>query len=168
MKERYVDVGRIIGRFKIGNQVKVKCYLNDMDDFIRIGEFYVKTLTGFKRIDLVYEFKTSEYLVYRVENMLPEVVGHLKGKEVFARYEMLPKVKRGEYYVVDLEECVVVEHTGEKLGKVEKVLESDNLFFLEVAGYVIPFRERYIKEVSIENRVIKLSEEFSREKEFLR
>lgn len=166
--ERFVDIGKIIDRFKVENQVKVEPYLDNVEDFVRIDDFYLKTLTGYKKINLVFDFRASEYLIYKVEGMLPELIDHLKGKTIYTKYENLPELKEGEYYVSDLEECMVFESDGNEIGKVERVIESGKMFFLEFSNYIIPFSSRYVKEVSIETRKIILSEVFSKEKEFFK
>lgn len=166
--ERYVDIGKIVDRFKVENQVKVESYMDNVEDFINIDDFYIKTLTGFKKLNLVFDFSASEYLIYRVEGMLPELIEHLKGKTIYTKYENLPKPKEGEYYVSDLEECRVFEINGNEIGKVERVIENAKMFFLEFSEYIIPFSDRYIKEVSIEEKKIVLSEVFSKEKDFFR
>lgn len=166
--ERFVDVGRIVDRFKIENQVKVESYLDIVEDFINLNDFYLKTLTGFKRINLVFDFKLSEYLVYRVENILPEMIDHLKGKELFTKYDNLPPLSEGQYYIADLEECEVFEMGGNSLGKVQRVIDNGKLFFLEFSDFIIPFSERYIKLVSVKDKKIVLTKEFSEEKEFFK
>lgn len=166
--ERFVDIGKIVDRFKVENQVKIEPYLDDVEEFIKIDDFYLKTLTGYKKLNLVFDFRASEYLIYRVEGMLPELIDHLKGKTIYTKYENLPKPREGEYYVSDLEECIVFESNGNEVGKIERVIESGNMFFLEFSTYIIPFSSRYVKEVSIENKRIVLSEIFSKEKDFLK
>ncbi|MFN4245160.1 MAG: ribosome maturation factor RimM [Brevinematia bacterium] len=168
MDERYVEIGKILDRFKIKDEIKIKSYLDNLDEFIAINEFYIKTLTGFKKINITFKLKTPQYLIYRIENINPELIVHLKGKEIFTLYKNLPKLREGEYYVVDLEECYVFEHSGEKIGKIEKVIHNGKMFFLEFSNFIIPLSERYVKSISIEKREIILSEEFSKEKEFLR
>ncbi len=168
MEDRYVEIGKILNRFKTENQVKIKPYLDDYKDFIKINDFYIKTLTNFKKIQLTFQFKTPQYLIYSIENINPNLIQYINGKEIFTLYQNLPKTKDGEYYVVDLEECYVFEYSGEKIGRIEKVLTNGKMFFLEFSNFIIPFSERYVKKVSIEKKEIILSEEFSKEKEFLK
>ncbi|MGC8766267.1 MAG: ribosome maturation factor RimM [Brevinematia bacterium] len=167
LKERFVDIGRIIDRFKLENQIKIELLIDD-EEFIKVNDFYIKTLTGYRKLELSFEFKTPNYIVYRVENLQSELLKLLKGKEIYTKYENLPKLKEDEYYFIDLEECNVFEDNGELVGKVRKVIDNGKLYFLEFEEYIIPFSKRYIKEVNIHEKKIVLSSIFSEEKEYLK
>lgn len=167
-EERFVDIGKIIDKFKLENQIKIQVFFDDIEEFIKINDFYIKTLTGYKKLDLVFDFKTPNYLVYRIENLQPELLKLLKGKEIYTKYENLPKLKEGEYYFIDLENCNVFEENGELVGRVERVIENGAYYFLEFLGYIIPLSRRYIKEINIKEKKIILSSTFSEEKDYLK
>lgn len=166
--ERFVDIGRIIDKFKLENQIKIEVFIDDVEAFIRINDFYIKTLTGYKKLDMVFDFKTPSYLVYKIEHLQPELLKLLKGKEIYTKYENLPKLKESEYYFIDLEECSVFEENGVSVGKVERIIENGKSCFLEFSEYIIPFSKRYIKEVNLNDKKIILSSVFSEEKEYLK
>ncbi len=165
--EEFVDIGKILGRFHLDNRVKIQPYTNTYEEFISIKEYYLKTLTGFKKIDLKFEQQAGKYLIYSVQNVKPEVIQLLKGKEIYARYEDLPPTKENEFYVHDLAKCSVFNYEMNFLGEVTNVLEGGGGVYIEFGQYLIPFSERYIQSVDIKEAKIILTKVFSEEKDFL-
>ncbi len=165
--EEFVDIGKILGRFHLDNRVKVQPYTNTYEEFIGIKEYYIKTLTGFKKIDLKFEQRAGKYLIYSVHNVKPEVIQLLKGKEIYARYEDLPPAGENEFYVHDLAKCKVFDCEMNFLGNVTNVLEGGGGVYIEFGQYLIPFSERYVQSVDVKELKIVLTKVFSDEKDFL-
>ncbi len=140
--------------------------MDSLEDFVRINDYYVKTLIGYKKIDLVFKQFANPYLIFMLENVQPDLIDLYKGKEIFTKRANLPAPNPNEFYICDLKKCVVYEFNGEELGKVEEVLELNGNFFIEVNGYVVPFREFYVSRVDIDDKKIILSENFSEEKDY--
>lgn len=168
MEERYVEVGRVLGRFKLENQVKVEPLLDTIEEVLKINEYYLKTMTGYKRIELIVDFVGSNYIVYYVEGFNPELIDHLKGKVIFTPYKNLPKLKENQFYVADLEDCRIYESDGKEVGSLKRVLTDGKNYFLEFLDYIIPLSSRYVGKIDIHSKSITLTEVFSKEKEYLR
>jgi|GEM_PF-3327992 len=162
-----VDVGKILGRFHLDNRIKVVPYTNTIEEFLSIGEYYIKTLTGFKKIDIKFEQNAGKHLIYSIDNINPEMIDLLKGKEIYSKYENLPSTNENEFYVYDLEKCEVFDYDENPLGKVSNVLEGGNKIFIEFSTYIIPFSRRYIDKIDTKKGKIILSKVFSDEKDFL-
>ncbi|MCS7299352.1 MAG: ribosome maturation factor RimM [Spirochaetia bacterium] len=168
MEERYVEVGRILGRFKLENQVKVEPLLDTIEEMLRISEYYLKTMTGYKRIKLKVDFVGSNYVVYYVEDFNPQLVDHLKGKIIFTPYQNLPKLREDQFYIADLEGSTIYESDGKEIGTLKRVLTDGKNYFLEFLDYIIPLSSRYVRKVDIRSKSIILTEVFSNEKEYLK
>ncbi|MCX8028991.1 MAG: ribosome maturation factor RimM [Brevinematales bacterium] len=168
MSNRFVEIGKIVDKFKLDNQIKVEPLVDDKYYLKEVKEFYIKTLTGFKELHLSFDFFSSENVIFRVENVRPELLDFLKGKFIYTKYENLPKLKDNQYYIADLEECVVYEYNGDNLGKISRILTDGRLFFLEFSSFIIPFTPRYVEKVDVESKIIKLTKVFSDEKDYLK
>lgn len=168
MEERYVEVGKVLGRFKLENQVKVETLLDTVEEMLKINEYYLKTMTGYKRINLKVSFIGSNYIVYYIEEFSPDLIDHLKGKIIFTPYRNLPKLKEDQFYIADLEDCTVYESDGKEIGSLKRVLTDGKNYFLEFLDYIIPLSSRYVEKVNIHSKSIILTEVFSKEKEYLK
>ncbi|MEN2998595.1 MAG: ribosome maturation factor RimM [Brevinematia bacterium] len=168
MEDRYVEVGRIIGRFKLENKIKVESLLDTVEELLKLNEYYIKTLTGFKKIDLYVESIGPNHLIYKVENFNPKLIDHLKGKLLFTHYKNLPKLKENQFYIADLEDCRIYDSTEKEIAPLKRILTDGKNYFLEFLDYIIPFTKRYVKSVDIQNKKIVLTEIFFQEKDYLK
>ena len=84
----------------------------------------------------------------------------LVGQEIVVGREQLPPTAEGEYYWVDLEGLEVLTTKGERLGRVERLMETGANDVLVIRGereHLVPYvRGQYVKRVDLENGVIEV------------
>ena len=84
----------------------------------------------------------------------------LVGQEIVVGREQLPPTAEGEYYWVDLEGLEVLTTKGERLGRVERLMETGANDVLVIGGereHLVPYVQgQYVKRVDLENGVIEV------------
>lgn len=90
----------------------------------------------------------------------PEAAEALKGATVAVARSEFPPPRKGEYYWVDLIGALVVNRTGEELGRVRGLSNNGAQDLLEVADeervYLVPMIERYVDGVDVAGRTIRV------------
>ena len=89
-----------------------------------------------------------------------EAAATLVGQEIVVGRDQLPPTAKGEYYWVDLEGLEVLTTKGERLGRVERLMETGANDVLVIRGereHLVPFvHGQYVKRVDLEGGLIEV------------
>ena len=144
---RRVTLGRIAGVFGVQGWVRVRSYSDPQGSLLRYKRWFLKGLTE-REVRVVQGREQVGGLVVQLsgEGGAPitdrDVAARLIGSEIEVPRSDLPRLKRGEYYWVDLVGLQVANVDGAELGKVEYVTDNGAQAVLALGGErerLIPF-----------------------------
>jgi 16S rRNA processing protein RimM len=144
---RRVTLGRIAGVFGVQGWVRVRSYSDPQGNLLRYKRWYLKGPTE-REVRVVQGREQIGGLVVQLsgEDGNPitdrDVAAGLIGSEIEVPRADLPRLKRGEFYWVDLVGLQVSNLQGEELGKVEYITDNGAQAVLALAGErerLIPF-----------------------------
>jgi 16S rRNA processing protein RimM len=153
MANEFVRVGQIVGAFGLKGSVKVEA-LTDFDDRFLPGT----------RLRLKGEWVTVEDMRIHKGRPLLNLSGikdltsaeKLQWEYLEAPAKDAPELEEGEYLVEDLIGMKVVSVWGDELGVVEDVLPYPAQDVLKVGETLIPMVKDFIKEVDLDNEIIRV------------
>jgi len=156
---RRVELGRIVGHFGVHGWVRVKSYTRPVENILAYRNWRLADDKDCVDIRLMEGRPHGQGLVARFQRISNrDLAGKLIGKTVSVARSELPEQGSGSYYWMDLEGLEVVTESGQKLGKVDYLLETGANDVLVVAGNVerlVPFVVgEYIKAVDLAAGVI--------------
>ena len=102
-------------------------------------------------------------VIVKVKNLETfERAESLKGKKIFVERRNLPKIKKNEFYVVDLIDCRVVSIDNKLFGLVQSIenFGAGDLINVESKSsnnFYIPMNEDNIVSVDLQKRIIVIS-----------
>jgi 16S rRNA processing protein RimM len=124
-----VTLGRIAGVFGVQGWLKVRSYSDPQQNLLRYRRWFLKGPEE-REVHLLQGRPHGSGLVAQLGdvNGVPiadrDVAAQFVGAEIEVPREDLPKLKRGEYYWVDLVGLQVSTTEGETLGQVERVTDN--------------------------------------------
>ena len=156
---RRVELGKIVGHFGVKGWVKVKSYTRPMENILAYKDWRLSDEKDSVDIRLVEGQRHGHGLIARLQRITDRELAHdLIGKTVSVARSEMPEQSSGSYYWMDLEGLEVVTEDGQKLGKVDYLLETGANDVLVVAGDVerlVPFVVgEFIKAVDLDAGVI--------------
>jgi 16S rRNA processing protein RimM len=156
---RRVELGKIVGHFGVKGWVKVKSYTRPMENILAYKDWRLSDEKDSVDIRLVEGQRHGHGLIARLQRITGRELAHdLIGKTVSVARSEMPEQDSGSYYWMDLEGLDVVTEDGQKLGKVDYLLETGANDVLVVAGDVerlVPFViGEFVKAVDLDAGVI--------------
>jgi 16S rRNA processing protein RimM len=145
--------------------------------FIKVHSFSGEHL-HFRRLKEIYLLQRGDFVSYKVEEVKAsenrivmklagiddrEAAKQLAGFEIWVRRRFASRRRRGEYYVGDLCGCTVFSKK-QPVGTVRSVSDYGAGDILEIERrtgetVMVPFTDRYVKNVNVRNRRILLRED---------
>jgi 16S rRNA processing protein RimM len=142
--DRFVVVGRIAGLFGVRGEVRVESYTEPRQQLLELSPWYLDRGAGqWHPVPLGHGRMHGKSLVGMLggSSDREDARGWL-GARVAVRRRQLPPIASGQYYWADLVGLVVLDGTGETLGRVSSLIETGANDVLVVAGeqeHLIPF-----------------------------
>jgi 16S rRNA processing protein RimM len=144
---RRVTLGRIAGVFGVQGWLKVRSYSDPQANLLRYRRWFLKG-TPEREVRVLEGRNHGQMLVVQLSEPggAPitdrDLAARFVGAEIEVPREELPKLKRGEYYWIDLVGLEVRTASDEVLGKVESVTDNGAQAVLVLGGErqrLIPF-----------------------------
>jgi 16S rRNA processing protein RimM len=164
MTDRRIEVGRVAGPHGVAGQIRVKPYSNDPSGLlaVRTVRLSAEGGGGAKRVG-DFEVRTAQpkggFAVFSLGGIdTPEVAKEWSGASVSVLREELPPPEEGEYYVMDLIGCEVVDAAGIRVGEIVGVEEGPAHDWLAIrredGETLLPMVSEFIREVDVAERRI--------------
>ncbi len=154
-----VQIGYIIGSFKVDGEVKVNITTDFFDERYKINSpITVKQYNETKELILEDIYKSGQFVIAKFKEInSKEEADALKGAVLLAEKDA-SLLKKDEYYFSDLIGCKVINQEGTEIGIVKQVEEYPAQLTLRVKGnskdILIPFVKAFIKQVNIKEKTI--------------
>ena len=150
----FLTVATILKPQGIRGEVKVKVFLDDVEDLKEIKQVYV---SGEKYA--VLNVRGSGDIAYVALRGVADrnAAEELRGRDIEALREDCPPLPEGRYYIGDLTGCKVVTPSGEEIGEVTSVTPArTDIFTLETPKGEVSFAaaEGVILDVDIDEKII--------------
>jgi 16S rRNA processing protein RimM len=156
-------IGKIVKGHGLKGYLKVISYSGESKHFLDLKE--------------VYLLKKQEFFTYRIEDVKRDkknILIKLEGIdtltealkfilfEVWANREHAAPLKKGEFYLADLNECKVYQQ-DRLIGQVNAILSGGRLEMLEIINsqgrtVILPLDAHFIKDINIEEKQIRIEE----------
>jgi 16S rRNA processing protein RimM len=162
--ERFVSAV-VLAPFALEGFVKLRSLSGETGHLLRLFSVVLRGKTG----ECVYEIEAvraiegapSDVLVKFKHIDTPEAAKTLSGSEVLLTRSEAAPLARGEYYVRDLKGLSVVDSEGGRLGELCDIVEGGGGQLAELRlssgeTRLIPFRNEFFGEISLEKREIVL------------
>ncbi len=149
-----INVVKIVNTHGVRGDVKAVHYTDGESFFEAVDTLYTSDGSRSFVIDAWRFHKVSVLLKFRgVDDM--NAAEMLKGTELYAREEDLPRLPQGKYYYFQLEGLKAVLPDGSELGKVSAVNDGPGGELLEITRpggkkCLIPKCDAFVKEISLE------------------
>ena len=150
----FLTVATILKPQGIRGEVKVKVFLDDVEDLKEIKQVYI---SGEKYA--VLNVRGAGDIAYVALRGVADrnAAEELRGKDIEALREDCPPLPEGRYYIGDLTGCKVVTPAGEEIGVVTSVTPArTDIFTLETPKGEVSFAaaEGVILEVDIDEKIL--------------
>ncbi|HAK44645.1 MAG TPA: 16S rRNA processing protein RimM [Spirochaeta sp.] len=159
-----ITIGKVRTSVGVRGYFKVLSFSGEVVHFKKLkGQAVEFRLNSRTKILAVEDVKMSgSNLTMKVEGIdNPEEAKKLSGWELFVEKNKAAKLKKDEYYLIDLCKCSIIMD-GNVVGRVKGLSDNSvsDLLEVEVDGKVklIPFMNQYIGEVNIKKGTIELKE----------
>jgi 16S rRNA processing protein RimM len=162
--ERFVSAV-VLAPFALEGFVKLRSLSGETEHLLRLSTAVLRDGTG----ERVYEIEAarairgspSDILVKFKNIDTPEAARALSGAEVLLPRSEAAPLARGEYYIRDLKGLSVVDCGGCRLGEMSGILEGGGGQLAELRLFsgetrLVPFRNEFFGEISLEKREITL------------
>lgn len=151
--EKYLRVGVIANTHGVRGEVKIYATTDDIRRFKKLKECFIDT--GKEKIPVEVEsckfFKEMPILKFRSMDQMGDVEG-FKGKDLLVSREHAVKLKKNEFFIVDLVGLSVESDEGMPVGILTDVLQTgtNDVFVVKTeAGdeVLIPYIEQCVPEI---------------------
>jgi 16S rRNA processing protein RimM len=164
VEERFVSAV-ILSPFALEGFVKARSLSGETEHLLRLSSAVLRGKFG----ERVYKIEKSltiggvpAHILIKFDGIdTPEAAKTLSGSEILlSRLEAAP-LAEGEYYIEDLKGLRILDNNGVTLGEVSGILEGGGGQLVETrlssgASKLIPFRNEFFGEISLEKKEITL------------
>ena len=159
-KQGFVCVGTILGAHGIKGEVKFKLTL---EDDVIIKKYGVPVDENGTPFSIVSWRQGPKGPLVKFENIkTPEDAAAFRGTALFVPREALPDLDDDEFYYSDLAGMAVLNHKGEKVGKVSDVFSNGAQDVFTVFGkgkeVLVPFGDDTVDSVDLDAQTVTLTE----------
>jgi 16S rRNA processing protein RimM len=162
MEKRLVPIGKIVRLHGIKGKVKLHCFSEDLNAFLRYRDVIIEDRAGIPRTYEVLEATPQPpRLILKLKGIEKiEDAEPLVNREVFVEREALPEPEKGEHYWVDLLGMTVESDRGKKLGKLREIFSTgaNDVFVVEgrKGEIFLPATDDVIKKIDHQKNVIEV------------
>jgi 16S rRNA processing protein RimM len=160
--EKWVYLGKILREWGIRGQVRFISYNPESDFLLRLKKLYLEVGGEFRPIQVREAKRHGRYWLLHLEGYEnPETAQGLRQAQVAAPRSEIPKPKKGEIYLCDLEGALVKNSEGVEVGTLQRFLtvgESEVMVIRKGKGgeAMVPYRKEFVESTSLENGVVVL------------
>jgi len=150
-----VFLGKIVSTHGVKGYFKIKFYCKSEIDFLLYKNFF---MIEENKIDISKKFSKGKLLICsssQINNKSEALV--LVGKEIWIKEQELKKNSFKEYFYKDLINCLVIDNSNVKLGRVKAVHNFGAGDLLELDGdykYMIRFADLKEENIDTKNKII--------------
>ena len=150
-----VFLGKIVSTHGVKGYFKIKFYCKSEIDFLLYKNFF---MIEENKIDISKKFSKGKLLICsssQISNKSEALV--LVGKEIWIKEQELKKNSFKEYFYKDLTNCLVIDNSNVKLGRVKAVHNFGAGDLLELDGdykYMIRFADLKEENIDTKNKII--------------
>lgn len=165
----WLITGRIRGTFGLKGFLKIESCSGEYEHFLNLKEIklqFPSEGTGTQHPELFYQ--VEECVVRNADALLklrgidsPEAAKKLHGADILVPRDMACPLERGEFYINDLCNSVLV-YKGNSVGTIADVVEGGGGLLLEVSEAAtgrtvyVPFRSQFIGKINIPVKQVEL------------
>jgi len=148
-------LGVVVKAQGIKGEVKVKPYTDTPDVLCGLKHLILKNEKV--NIQNVRADKTMAYIkITGIDDR--DAAESLRGVEIYIEKENAPKLPANRYYIDDLIGCMVLDDSGEQLGRLTNVLQNgaNDVYVIEneKGEILVPVLKSVIKEIEIDKKKI--------------
>jgi 16S rRNA processing protein RimM len=153
-----IVMGRVVAPFGIKGWVKVRPFTDSLDGLLGYPDWFLSIgadWKSFKVLDAAVHGAAVIAQLAGIEDR--DAANALRGRDVGVPRSAMPETEAGEYYWGDLIGLEVLNLEGERLGKVERLLETGANPVMILSGdreRLLPFVAAVVQEVSLDRREI--------------
>ena len=160
--DRLINFGKIIGVFGIKGELKIYSESDFIDYRFRVGaHIYLKNKKIAKEVVVTSMRIHKKTILIQIDNLNDiNLVFDYIGCDIYAKYEDMPTLGLGEYYLDDLIGLKVFDENDNNLGEVLDFIEVPQGYILEIRTkgdkILIPFVDEYIINILEDKIVVKV------------
>ncbi len=163
-QEKWIPLGKIYQEWGIQGQLRLAPFNPDSEIYSQLSEIYLEQAkSSWQAFSLLQAKRHGRYWLVKLQGYdSPEAAKELRGLKVAIPREQLPKLKKGEIYLADLEDFTVKTSGGALLGRIKnfvRIGESEVMNIQKSAGgeVMVPYRSDFVTTLW-EEKVIVLKE----------
>jgi len=149
-----VTFGRITGLFGVQGWVKIFSHARPREAIVEFSPWLVETGGDWREFEVEEGRAQGKGVVVKLAGVDDRnQASPLIGADIAVRFSQLPPLSKGEYYWVQLVGLEVVNLAGQRLGKVDHLLETganDVLVVRNGKEHWLPVTSNVIREVDLE------------------
>lgn len=162
--QKWVFLGKILREFGIRGQLRVMPYNPESEIFAKLKEIYLEAGSEFRPIPIREAKRHGRFWIMQFEGYdHPETAKDLRHIQLALPREKIPKPKKGELYLFDLEGAEVQDPSGRKVGVLRKFIQVGETEVMvidreEGKEVMVPYRSEFVQSTSVENAIVVLNE----------
>ncbi|MBN2659101.1 MAG: 16S rRNA processing protein RimM [Spirochaetales bacterium] len=160
-----IAIGKIRTSHGVKGFVKVVSFSGETDHYFDLKKVTLKSDRSEQDYEIEEVKSLGDSVILKFEGIdTPEKARTLAGYEILVSRENAAPLEEGEFYHADLVQCSL-QITGDVIGRVKSIIEGGGgeLFEVELNSgetVLIPFRDEFIGEISIDSKLIELKEKW--------
>jgi 16S rRNA processing protein RimM len=160
-----IAIGRIRTSHGVRGYVKVISFSGETGHFFNLEKILLKSDRQEKEVEIEEVKPLGDSIILKFAGIdTPEKAKALAGMEILVPRKNAAPLEEGEFYHADLNLCSV-SCDGEIIGRVKSIMEGGGgeLFEIELNSgekVLVPFRDEFIGEISIEEKLIEIKEKW--------
>jgi 16S rRNA processing protein RimM len=159
-------IGVVVKPHGVRGHLKVRSFSGETGHFLRLREIELRCGGATSNRTIEDASAAGNDVLLKLAGVDdPETARGLAGCEVWVARKDAAPLARGEFYVADLSGCRAIGPSG-PAGVVVAVVDAGGGDMLEVQRpdgrrVFVPFRDRFVGDVDVESRTIRLTEDFT-------
>jgi len=119
-KDKLIHIGTFGKTLGLKGEVKIIIHTSNVKSFFNYKPLLLEE--NFTELDLIFKRMSKGQAVVRINSYNTyDSVKNLYGKKIFVQRKKFPKIKKNEYYHVDLIDCEILSLDKKNLGKVKSI-----------------------------------------------
>lgn len=156
--DQLLVMGRVVGAYATRGWVRIQTFTEHVDGLLEYHRWWIGRGGEWREIEVEEGSVHGQNLVAKLSGIASrEQAAVLCGMDIALPRSALPKQSEGEYYWADLKDLAVYNVRGERLGRVDSLLETGSNPVLVVTGdreRLIPFVDAVVQSVDLGQRRI--------------
>ena len=156
LSTKLFNVAKVLKPQGVNGEIKVLPLLDNQKDLLKIKNIFIGA-NSLEPVAVISARAFNEHVLLKLDGVLSrDQAESLRGKELYAKREEMPKLSEDRFYIKDLIGCDIFDEFGQ-IGSLSNILQYGSADVYVVKGktsFMFPALKTVIKETNIKSKKI--------------